>query len=281
MICGIILTGIIPPFLILSEEKKDRGLFSVTIFFVIVSILIQQNANLLFGILLGSSLFQILVLNGISRITSDRRYLFTDNYQGGKYLIFGIVLLLFLSADYLLTGKTNNNMISRSDGIILIAVYLLFYLSVHRSGRGTEEKPKRGIKNGIIILSIAVGAYFLVAGIGLLAIEISQSQYFMGVLFGGIAANISSGILLSVRRNEPTKYSEQTIENVLLVNTFMIGCTVIIREIRVSQYMIYALMLFALVTIMMEGLKKIDNRLAGSGMVTVYIGIIIYIILHH
>lgn len=339
MICGIILTGIIPPFFIIAEKNQKRDdrwktydaeqedsamerlIFSITVFFVIASILIQQNANLLFGIIMGSSLFQLLVLNGISRITSERKYLFTDNYQGGKYLIFVVVLLLFLSADYLLTGKTNNNMISRTDGIILIAVYLIFHFSMHkirktdkenfihrrvkkenRKSRGSREitknaedrkdtenrvnehfreKRRRGIINAIILLIIALGAYFLTAGIGRLAIEISQSQYFAGVLFGGIAVNISSGILLSIESNEPTKYGKQTIENVLLVNTFLLGCTVLVREIRISQYMIYALMLFALVTILMEGLKKIDNRLAGSGMVTVYIGIIIYIILHH
>ena len=320
MICGIILTGIIPPFLILAgkngkSKKKEEGrygakqedsvmgkiLFSVTVFFVIASILIQQNANLLFGIILGSSLFQLLVLNGISRITSERKYLFTDNYQGGKYLIFVVVLLLFLSADYLLTGKTNNNMISRTDGIILIAIYLVFHLSMHKGTRDKKEKLKeetkekrkagdneffrqrrrKGIVNAITLLSIAVGAYVLTAGIGQLAIEMSQSQYFIGVLFGGIAVNISSGILLSIERNESTKYNKQTVENVLFVNTFLLGCTALAREIRVSQYMIYVFMLFALVTILMEGLKKIDNRLAGSGMVTVYIGIIVYIILHH
>lgn len=316
MICGIIFTGIIPPFLIMvlkstlqegQNEKKqkdlaiERLLFSITVFFIIASILIQQNANLLFGILLGSSLFQLLVLNGISRITSERRYLFTDNYQGGKYLIFVVVLLLFLSADYLLTGRMNNNTISRTDGIILIAVYLVFHFSMHRSSREEKEKLKRkvtekrragdneffkdrrkiGIINGIILLSIAVGSYVLTAGIGRLAIEISQSQYFMGVLFGGIAVNISSGILLSIEKNESTEYNKQTVENVLLVNTFLLGCAALIREIRVNQYMVYAFMLFALVTILMEGIKKIDNRLAGSGMVTVYIGIILYIILHH
>ena len=334
MICGIILTGIIPPFLILFDKNKEQEngnkaerehgteqedsvmgkiLFSVTVFFVIASILMQQNANLLFGTILGSSLFQLLVLNGISRITSERKYLFTDNYQGGKYLIFVVVLLLFLSADYLLTGKTNNNIISRTDGIILIAVYLVFHFSMHKSrkenlkyerkenkenGKSKEfaknrrnaenradeyfsKRRRRGIINAIILLVIAAGAYLLTASIGRLAIEISQSQYFMGVLFGGITVNISSGILLSIERTESTKYSKQTVENVLLVNTFLMGYTVLVREIRVRQYMIYAFILFALASILMEGLKKIDNRLAGSGMVTVYIGIIVYIILHH
>lgn len=324
VICGIILTGIIPPFLILAEKgilarKSGKGtgrrgevekcrtgqealvieklLFSLTVFFVMGSIVIQQNANLLFGILLGSSLFHLLVLNGISRITCERKYLFTDNYQGGKYLIFVVVLLLFLSADYLFTGRTNNNMISRTDGIILIAVYLVFHFSMHKHRKDEDrksrmekgaredeylrERRRRGIINAAILLSIAVGAYFLTAGIGWLAIEISQPQYFVGVLFGGIAVNVSSGILLSVQENEPTKYGKQTVENVLLVNTFLLGCTVLIREIRISQYMIYAFMLFALSVILIEGFKKIDNRLAGSGMVTVYIGIVVYIILHH
>lgn len=353
---GFILVGIIPAVMIGQLQKGavfskriliSREIFSVLvlIIFVILSIL-KENSDILMGILMGSSLFQLLAMGGISKLlmSEDGKaqfsllHLLQKNrkkfqtiekqrtvYERSSihYLIFCIILLLFLSADYLLRKNSNQNILSQMDGGILILLFILF-LYVMKKGEETgvflklrllfqsqweieeqnklymEEKNKiKYISENVfcylvLMVIITIGGIFLINSLSKIGIEFAISQYSIGLT--GIAWSMNfPNILLSISDNyqKPdntnqnsgrtflleSDYFEKSANIIILFFTFILGIAVMIRPIIITNYIVYDLIFYAVVLLFIWLIKKIDNRLVGSSLTTVYIVFIVYVLI--
>jgi len=336
-VLGFILVGIIPVVMIgqlqrgavLSKRMISREIFSVfvVIIFVILSI-IKENSDILMGILMGSSLFQLLAIGGINKLLmpEDRKRQFSLLYllQRNKkdiqtmekqitvyekssihYLIFCIILLLFLSADYLLRKDSNQNILSQIDGGILILVFILFLYTV-------LKQEEVGIFEGLrllfqskwkieitlyylaIIVVITFGGVLIIDSLSKVGIEYGISQYSIGLT--GIAWSMNfSSVLLSIFDNyqKPdnsnqksdgnflikSDYFENTGNKIIFFFTFLLGIAIMIRPINITDYIVYDLIFYAMVLLFVWFIKKIDNRLAGSSLTTVYIVFVVSVLI--
>lgn len=140
-----------------------------------------------------------------------------------------MILLLFLSADYLLRKDSNQNVLSQIDGGILILLFILFLYTTRREDSvGTfqglkllflskweieeqnklyeeeQNKTKYFLEKIfcylVLIIMITIGGIFLTGSLSKIGIEFSISQYSIG-LTGIVWSMNFSNILLSIFDN--------------------------------------------------------------------------------
>lgn len=354
-VLGFLLVGIIPAVIIGQLQKGavfskriliNREIFSifVLIIFVILSIL-NRNSDILMGILMGDSLFQILAIGGINKllVPEDGKKQFSlfqllqkkrKEYQmierqrtvhersSIHYLIFCIILLLFLSADYLLRKNSNQNILSKMDGGILILLFILFLYTMQKEEDGVLQKIKLLFQSEweieeqnkiyeeeqnklkyflekvccflFLLFFVTIGGFFLIKGLSKIGIEFGISQYSIG-LTGIVWSMNFSNIVLSIfdnyqkadsiyqnnNRNTMMEddYFEKAANRIILFFTFVLGTAVMVRPIYITNYIVYDLIFYAVALLFVWLIKKIDNRLAGSGLTTVYIVFVISVLI--
>lgn len=74
-------------------------------------------------------------------------------------------------------------------------------------------------------------------------------------------------------------YLEKTANKIILFFTFILGMAVIIRPIIITNYIVYDLIFYATVLLFVWLIRKIDNRLAGSSLTTVYIVFVVSVLI--
>lgn len=348
-ICGLVLVAIVPVILIrqLRKEAVFSGtienqrnvLYAISITSISVVSAINQNSEILMGTLIGCAIFQILGICGVNKLNmvgKQKEGLFVNKSQ---YLIFCVILLLFLSADYLLRGKSAENILNQIDGEILIflfGIYLYFtygkgdalriwlhdmqpyfskksFKAENRKGIGETKnilkKKKLGIRIIVYILLavlIVAGNWLLFDGASKLGVELKISQYCIGLTLITWSNNLL-GILLEYLEEEAEEENneeseedsleiefkdgealieeaveekqnnlEHIVDGIIFSMTLVLGSIAIGKPIMIHIHMIYDLIIFGIISILFQFVSKIDSRLAGSGMATIYIGFIVY-----
>lgn len=346
-ICGLFLSGIMPAILIRqlrkgavfsgTIENQRKILYNISIISISIICTLNQNHEILMGTLIGSALFQLLGICGVNKLNTVGKQKEGLIVYKGQYMIFCAILLLFLSADYLLRGKSIENILNQIDGGILIFLFLIyFYFTYVRGERSArlfrkiptvwnhinkkyakrkkliETNEKNRIRKKmttkifayiVIIAAIIIGNVFLFEGVSKLGIELDISQYCVGLtlmawsdnLLGILLGNMSdfsednsseedsleieleNGEALIEEAIEKEEHNmENIIEGIIFSMTLLLGIIAIRKPIMIHIYTIYDLIIFGIISILIQFISKIDNRLAGSGMATAYIGFIIY-----
>ena len=258
---GIFLIGIMPMMkgqlfnkAVLSKRLNQNIVFEMILSTVIVWSVINQNSDILIGTIIGSSLFQILVLNGVNKLIIQEevttKITFHDMFKreklrensieqenqvkyrsGGQYLIFSVIFLLFLSADYLLKGKYVRNVLNQVDGGILIILFVTYlYLMkdsekigiiqkiLNKIGKYSKDDRLKEERNYVdskleqkeerkqcyisicmyllLEMALLLGGFFLVKSVSSIGVSFGISQYGIGLTLMAWCVNISS-ILLS------------------------------------------------------------------------------------
>jgi len=87
---------------------------------------LQKNTDIAIGNAIGSNIFNIFLVLGVSAVIKPINYNLSLNVQIGFLVFFSLVLMLFIQ-----TGKTRRT-ISRKEGILLIFGYFCFlYYSIY------------------------------------------------------------------------------------------------------------------------------------------------------
>lgn len=287
LIFGIFLIGIIPVLLTLILRKSNTFfkkveynshlIYNITLTNIVIIFLIYKNTDILLGTFIGSSLFQLLAVGGVNQLTFPEK----GKMQGkGQYLVFSMIVLLFLSADYLLTGKAANNILNRIDGGVLFFLFLVYLYFVYGRGKtGFRHKQWKAEIMYFLILEIVIllGSYLLVLSIPKIGTTLRISQYLSGLTLVSWCTNLSTILLSRKNVKEQSKnYLERAMEGTVFSMTFLLGIVVLVQPLAISHFMIYDLILFGVISLLLQWVQKIDNRLAGSSMATVYIAFMVY-----
>lgn len=302
-ILGVLFIGIAPIFISALFQKKTDGNIEIKnsnnliIWIILANIVFfflrDKNTDILFGTLLGSCLFQLLVIGGVNQLFSNLR----GNTDGrGQYLAFCIILILFLAADYLLTGNASNNILNRVDGVLLIFLFFLYSFFRIRNEMGSAllknsvlsymEKDSDGkgwgsVKTVVLFIIcqeafILAGAYLIAQSAPKLGAMLGIPQYLTGFTIVAWCVNFSS-ILLPIAKNQKINYMEKAVEGSIITITLLLGIASCILQLSVSSYMVYDLILFGLISVGLCFIQKIDRRLAASSMATAYIAFVVYV----
>lgn len=237
-----------------ENDKRDIILnMDIPFLSIAIASAILGNTELLFGVVIGSALFYILVICGVCsmlRVISVKRSFYSRELP---FAIFSEVALLFLAADYLLHGKYALNQISRWDGILLILFFLLYCLSFliqkkewasEKSVDKKQEKNKFSIGTiFVFMIGILLGIVLIFSGSYLAVTYTSQIAFLHGIhqdIIGMTLATFGAGIPCLIIMVSGKKKNDNIIDGLIpamIVNILLtIGISAVIRPIIIGTY---------------------------------------------
>lgn len=226
---------------------------------------VQGNTDLAVGNVVGSNIANILLILGVSAIIYPVHVERNTVWKEIPFALLAAVLLLVMPNDILLDGEARN-VLSRTDGLVLLLFLCVFLYYVYEAARGQTEKtvpeevdlsPRSGWASaGLIVGGLAgltLGGKWVVDGAVALSETLGMSQEFIGltvVAVGTSLPELATGIAAARRRNSAIVVGNavgSNIFNIFLVigltgaiipvpldersNTdilFMIGCTLLL-----------------------------------------------------
>lgn len=257
---------------------------------------IKGNNEIAIGNVLGSNLFNTLMVLGVTTIVLpmiiDKEKIKIDFFIN----IFLAILLFVLTFDSIF-GSTNN-IISRTDGLILIIICIAYIgFLIYKAKKTDMPSPTEEEKNINVvgkIVAIIIGAIGIVLGGQLvvdsatnIAYSIGMSEKLVGltiVAMGTSLPELVTSVVAAVKGEKDIALGNvlgSNIFNILLI----IGISSFITQIPVAGTLIVDFIFLILVSVFIFGLiffnKKKEKKLSrveGAILVALYIGYVIYII---
>lgn len=258
---------------------------------------IQGNADIAIGNVLGSNIFNILIILGFSSLIFPLIVTHGTVWIEIPMTLAAAVLLGLLANDHLLTHGSFQGL-SRIDGLILLACFGVFSYYVFRiSGKKQDnidaaaETKQIGVKKTILMLILGlaglfVGAKFVVDGAVAMAsaLGVSQSLIALTIVAAGTSLpELATSVVAAYKKN-----SDIAVGNIVGSNIFniflILGISSLIRPIPLQPKSnidigVAVFASFALFIVMFTGKKGVLDRWEGFLFVTSYVGYLVYLIM--
>jgi cation:H+ antiporter len=191
---------------------------------------VRGNNGLAIGNIVGSNIANILLILGVAGMTAELAVKNTTVWREIPFSLFAALLLGFLVNDKI-SGGAAIDQISRADGLILIAMFVLFLFYTFHLGKNnlTEELPEAdGARPmwksvGMLLLGLAglvLGGQWIVNGAVSLAKLFGYSESFVGFTIVAIGTSLPelATAVVAVRKGN----TDLAIGNVIGSNIFNI-----------------------------------------------------------
>jgi len=316
IVLGIFFMGILPVLFVYLQKKRGflwekdqqrKVIFLLSLANICGVLLWLGNTEMAFAVLMGSTMFHFLVVEGISFIQGKRRSL-DENYQlkikeinkfnrdnkgfigkmesSDMFFVISFILLLFLCADYLFDQRRVQNVLGRGDGCILVLAGIIYFFLEGRKigGKILAEEIRKFMRENFwkkicLLLGlegcIFIGSCLLVDGMIYVSAHSSMFPYTVGFLFLSWCVNFVNIDLSSV--GEESSINACSKESIFSI-TILLGLYAIYENIYISVYEVYDIILFSLISFLMVLPIKIDSRLLGCCRVTAYFALVLYIL---
>ena len=254
---------------------------------------IQKRNGISLGNVIGSNIFNLMVVAGLSAVLQPMKMDTALLKRDFPISILAAVVLLVLSADQLLFGKSEN-VLGRADGWILLMIFAVFLLLMvwaawHSRQEAAEEYGAMSMGKSLIY--IAVGLFGIVAGGKIvvdsatdIALAWGMSETLVGLTIVSIGTSLPELVTSMVAAAK--KESDIALGNVVGSNIFdillILGAASVIAPLSVSMESICdTLILIAMsaaVFITALLFRKLEKK-AGIAMVAAYGVYLAYIIM--
>ncbi|MFO7999130.1 MAG: calcium/sodium antiporter [Bacteroidales bacterium] len=251
----------------------------------------QNHADIIFGNIIGSNIFNLFAILGIVGMIYPMEVKSSTVWKEIPFSLF-LVLLLFLLVNGVISGT---GILSRADGAILLVFFLGFLFYVYRQLKGgnitqpTEQKDLSGMK---IWIYIVVGLAFLVGG-GRLVVSnsisiaehmgISQTIIGLTIIAAGTSLpELATSITAAIKGKSDIAVGNVVGSNIFNVS-YILGMSALIRPVvyqlrfNFELYLLGAGTLFLFIAMFSGRTKKLDRWEAGI-LFMIYIGYTMYLI---
>jgi cation:H+ antiporter len=258
---------------------------------------IKANADIAIGNVIGSNIFNILVILGLSSLIFPLVVTHNTVWFEIPMTLFAAVLLGLLANDHLLTHGSFKGL-SRIDALILLACFAVFsYYVFHivRKGKNsngaTAAIKQHGLKKTILMIILGltglfVGAKFVVDGAVAMAsaLGVSQSLIALTIVAAGTSLpELATSVVAAYKRN-----SDIAVGNIVGSNIFniflILGISALIRPIPLQTKSnidigVAVFASLALFIVMFSGKKGVLDRWEGLLFVVSYIIYLVFLII--
>ena len=256
---------------------------------------LQGSNEIAMGNVIGSNLFNTLVVLGVTTIVLPL-IIKKDTIKVDFMINILVTFLLFI----LTFGKifNNDNIISRIDGLILVAICVIYMIFLIIKSKKTNiskiSEDEKNIRMAKKIIAVVLGAVGIVLGGKLvvdsatnIAYSLGMSEKLVGLTIVAMGTSLPELVTSVVAATKGE--NDIALGNVLGSNIFnillILGVSSAITPIPVAQNLIVdfifllcvSIFIFALI-IFSKGKEKKLTRIEGVVLVVLYIGYIIYII---
>lgn len=191
---------------------------------------VKGNNGLAIGNIVGSNIANILLILGVSAMIRDLSVKRNTVWREIPFSLFAALILGYMVNDQI-SGNYASDMITRADGLVLIALFVLFMFYTFRLGKNnlTEELPEAHNARpmwksiGMLLVGLAglvLGGQWIVDGAVSLARLFGYSESFIGftiVAVGTSLPELATGVV-AVRKGN----TDLAIGNVIGSNIFNI-----------------------------------------------------------
>lgn len=206
---------------------------------------IQRNADIAIGNVVGSNIFNTMFILGITSLIFPVSMTVTNRRRDIPITLGVSLLLIILGMSKSLFGIGQSDTLSRTEGVFLLLVFLVYLLYSFKST--TKEEGKRDVhkadKTPIAVLFILLGLAGLIFGSDLfvkkateLARDIGVSDKFIAttVLAGGTSLPELAASIVAASRHK----DQMALGNILGSNVFnilfILGCSSVITPLSFS-----------------------------------------------
>ncbi len=255
---------------------------------VSVSSALKGSADLAIGNVVGSNIFNVLMIVGCTALVAPIVVTRNTLVKEIPLCILSSVVLLFCANDILRDGSTDN-VISVTDGLVLLCFFIIFLsytLAIARGGNeGGEEEEIKQLplwRSVLYILGglagLILGGNFFVEGAGGIARSLGVSESVIGLTLvaGGTSLpELATSVVAALKKNP-----EIAIGNVIGSNLFnvffVLGCAASITPLHLGgiNNMDLLVLIGASILLWLVGVffgKRTITRVEGSLMVLCYV----------
>ena len=207
---------------------------------------INKNSSIVLGNIVGSNIFNVLGILGISAIVFPLTVKTNTTWKEIPLSLLSAVLLLVAANDLFLEGR-NYSEISRIDGILFLAFFIIFLAynaELIKSGRSDEEITIKDLTKLISTFFIITGIILLVVGGRLVVLSSIKIARSIGISERIIALTIISigtslpelatSVVAALKRNVDIAVGNVVGSNIF--NIFLIlGLSAVINPIELQQ----------------------------------------------
>jgi cation:H+ antiporter len=257
---------------------------------------IMNQSEIVLGNVIGSNIFNILIILGISALIISLNVKNNSIKFEIPLAIMAAVLVSLLSIDKFLSENTSS-VISRLDGVILLMFFIIFMIYnvvMMKKGEFSEEINVKALSKtkaitfivlGIVLLS--VGGRLIVDASVSIAEKIGVSQRIIALTIISIGTSLpelATSIIAARKKNTDIAIGNIVGSNIF--NTFFIlSISAIINPIPVSDKSIFDLLVnilasVLLLTFVFTGKGKRIDKLEGIIFIAIYVAYIVYLIIN-
>ena len=194
---------------------------------VSIKAVLNQNSDMVMGNVLGSNILNVLLILGISAMIAPIHVKDNTIKKEIPFLFLVSLLISVLIMD-IPFGNGTNNMISRSDGIvilILFAIFIYYLVTLAKKGEAEAISCKYSLRQAIIfsilgLIAIIIGGDFVVSSATAIAQALGVSQRFIAltiVAFGTSLPELVTSVIAAKKGKQ-----DLAIGNIIGSNIFNI-----------------------------------------------------------
>lgn len=267
---------------------------------VSITAALNGNDDVSLGNVVGSNLFNTLFVLGVTAFIAPIIVKSQTIRKEIPFSFLASITLLVLMADIFLQDFSDN-MLTRSDGIILLlifAVFLYYIFELARKSRNDfgeqpskmEEKDKNWVKNGTFILgglaAIVFGGDLVVKNSTEIALSLGMSEALVGLTIVAVGTSLPELVTSAVAAWK--KESEIALGNIIGSNIFnilfVLGASATISPIGVNSSLftdIAILIVYTIVVLIFAMTNLTIRKREGIFLAISYIVYMVYIILRN
>jgi len=251
----------------------------------------QSHADIAFGNIIGSNIFNLFAILGIAGLITPLIVQSSTVWKEIPLSFFAALLLFFLSNSIF----SENEILSRIDGVILLIFFCFFLYYVFwqlKTENLQLEATKKEISNLKIWVFIILGLTLLIAGGRLVvtnAVKIAEilgiSQTIIGltiVAAGTSLPELATSVVAAIKKNNDIAVGNIIGSNIFNI-FFILGVSSLIKPLHFNLNFNWDLYLLGFGTIllfvaMFSGKKKKLDRWEAGILLLIYVGYTIYLI---
>ena len=255
-------------------------------FAVSVTSMINNSGDIVLGNVIGSNILNILLILGIASLFHDLKVQVNTVTKEIPFLILSTILLVVLMNDKFLNGM--NNIITRSDGLIILLFFIIFvyYLFSIMSSKQYKEcvEPKFELKKSIIytclgIACIILGSNLVVKNASSIASILGISERIIALTIVALGTSLPELVtsVIAAKKDE----CDIAIGNVVGSNIFNIGIVLgipitLFGSVNVAAFGIVDIIFFILSAILLYIFSRSGHKIRKKEGIILLMCFVIY-----
>lgn len=255
--------------------------------------ILSSNSDIVLGNVVGSNILNILLILGLSSMFSKMRVKDNTVHKEIPITILMSTLLLAVSFDNMF-DKSAKNIISRTDGLIIIlffSIFIYYLFSVMKNRKKEEQdKPKYNVLISILFLliglaGIVIGSKFVVDNASNIARVLGISDKMIALTIVALGTSLPELVtsIEAARKGE----NDIAIGNVIGSNIFNVGVVIGIPTLFVGNIVVgtfnyidmFTMIGSTILLFILTYKDKVISKKEGIIMLTIFVAYYTYVIL--